>query len=72
MTEWQAADRWFDEIAQLLKDLEITPGQLKKQFGLKETDLEHIVKVYSNDFCSQGNPKEFNHDEVLGVLKSAM
>ena len=72
MTEWQAADRWFDEIERLLKDLEITPGQLNKQFGLQEKDLEHIVKVYSNDFCSQGNPKQFNHDEVLAVLKSVL
>ena len=72
MTEWEAADRWFDEIEQLLKDLEITPGQLKKQFGVQEKDLERIVKVYSNDFCSQGNPKAFNHDEVLGVLKGAL
>jgi len=72
MTEWEAADRWFDEIEQLLIDLEITPGQLNKQFGLKETDLDRIVKVYSNDFCSQGNPREFNYDEVMGVLKSAL
>jgi alcohol dehydrogenase class IV len=72
MTEWQAADRWFDEIEQLLKDLEITPGHVSEQFGLQEKDLEYIVKVYSNDFCSQGNPREFNHDEVLGVLKRVM
>ena len=72
MTEWEAADRWFDEIEQLLKDLGITPGQLKKQLDLKETDLDHIVKVYSNDFCSQGNPREYNYDEVLGVLKSTL
>ena len=72
MSEWEAADRWFDEIEQLLKDLEITPGQLNKQFGLKEADLERIVKVYSNDFCSQGNPREFNHEECIAVLKSAM
>ena len=72
MTEWQAADRWFDEIEQLLKDLEITPGQLNKQFGLQEKDLEHIIKIYSNDFCSQGNPKEFNAEEVLQLLKSVL
>ncbi len=72
MTQLEAADRWFDEIERLLQDLEITPGQLKKQFGLKETDLEHIVKVYANDFCSQGNPKEFDHDEVIALLKSVM
>ncbi|OGN95317.1 MAG: hypothetical protein A2Y89_07020 [Chloroflexi bacterium RBG_13_51_18] len=72
MTEWEAADRWFDEIEQLLKDLDIIPGQLKKQFGVKETDLEKIVKVYANDFCSQGNPREFNYDEVLGLLKGAL
>jgi alcohol dehydrogenase class IV len=72
LTDWEAADRWFEEIEQLLLDLEIVPGQLKKQFGLKEADLEHIVKVYSNDFCSQGNPKSFDHDEVMNVLKGAM
>lgn len=72
LTEWEAADLWFDEIEQLLKDLEITPGQLKKQFGLKEADLDHIVKVYANDFCSQGNPREFAREEVLGVLKGAL
>lgn len=72
LTDWEAADIWFEEIEQLLADLEITPGQLKKQFGLKEADLEHIVKVYSNDFCSQGNPRAFDHDEVLNVLKGAM
>jgi formaldehyde dismutase / methanol dehydrogenase len=72
MTEWEAADRWFDEIEQLLIDVEITPGQLTKQFGVQEKDLDKIVKVYSNDFCSQGNPREFNHDEVLGVLKGAL
>ena len=72
MTEWEAADRWFDEIEQLLVDLEITPGQLNKQFGLQEKDLDHIVKVYSNDFCSQGNPKEFNYDECINLLKSVL
>jgi alcohol dehydrogenase class IV len=72
MTEWEAADRWFDEIEQLLKDLEITPGQLNKQFGLQEKDLDHIVKVYSNDFCSQGNPKEFNYDECIKLLKNEL
>jgi alcohol dehydrogenase class IV len=72
MTEWDAADRWFDEIELLLEDLEITPGELNKQFGLQEKDFEHIVKIYSNDFCSQGNPKEFNHDECISLLKSML
>jgi alcohol dehydrogenase class IV len=72
MSEWEAADRWFDEIEQLLKDLEIKPGHLSEQFGLQEKDLEYIVKVYSNDFCSQGNPKNFNHDEALALLKRVM
>ncbi len=72
MTEWEAADCWFDEIEQLLEDLEITPGQVNQQFGLEEKDLDHIVKVYSNDFCSQGNPKEFNYDECIDLLKSVL
>jgi alcohol dehydrogenase class IV len=72
MSEGEAAERWFDEIEQLLKDLEITPGHISEQFGIEEGDLEHIVKVYSNDFCSQGNPKEFNHDEVIALLKRMM
>jgi alcohol dehydrogenase class IV len=72
MTEWEAADRWFDEMEQLIDDLGILPGQLNKQFGVKESDLEKIVTVYANDFCSQGNPREFNHDEVIEVLKGAL
>jgi lactaldehyde reductase len=72
LTEWEAADRWFDEIEQLLDDLEITSGHLSEQFGLEEKDLEHIIDVYHNDFCSEGNPREFDHDEVLDLLKSAL
>jgi len=72
MSELQAADRWFDEIERLLKDLEITSGQLTKQFGIQEKDLDHIVSIYKNDFCSQGNPMAFDYDEVMAVLKGAL
>jgi lactaldehyde reductase len=72
MTELEAADRWFVEMERLIKDLEITPGHLTEQFGVQEKDLEKIVTVYANDFCSQGNPREFNHDEIIDLLKSAL
>ena len=72
MTVLQASDKWFEEIEKLLKDLEITPGQLNKQFGLQEKDLDHMIKIYANDFCSQGNPKEFNAEEVRSLLKSVL
>jgi alcohol dehydrogenase class IV len=72
MSEWEVADRWFDEIEQMLKDLDITPGHVAEQFGLQEKDLDHIVNVYHNDFCSQGNPREFDHDEVIALLKRVM
>ncbi len=72
MSMLEAADRWFVEIEKLLKDLEIKSGHLNEQFGLQEKDLEHIVKTYANDFCSQGNPKAFNYEEVLNVLRSIL
>lgn len=72
MTDWEAADRWFDEIEQLLEDLEITPGELTRQFGVQEKDLDKIVRVYANDFCSQGNPREYNYDEIIGLMKSVL
>jgi len=72
MTKWEAADRWFDEIEQLLDDLEIQPGCIGEQFGIEEKDLEHIVNVYHNDFCSQGNPRDFDHDEILALLKRVL
>jgi alcohol dehydrogenase class IV len=72
LTEGQASEKWFEEMERLLRDLEITSGQLNKQLGLQEKDLEHIVNVYSNDFCRQGNPKEFNFEETLQVLKSVL
>jgi alcohol dehydrogenase class IV len=72
LTEWEASERWFDEIEQLLDDLEITPGRLTEQFGVQEKDLDKIVRVYANDFCSQGNPREFNYDEVMDLLRSVL
>lgn len=71
MTVWQASDKWFEETERLLKDLEITPGHVHEQFGLKKEDIPHIAKTYSNDFCSQGNPKAYNYDEVVRLLESA-
>jgi hypothetical protein len=51
----------------LLKDLEIKPRCVADQFGLQEKDPGHMVDVYQNDFCSLGNPGEFNPDEVLAL-----
>lgn len=72
MTTVQASDRWFDEIERLLKDLEITPGHLNEQFGIQKKDLKHIVSIYSNDFSREGNPREFNYDEVIKLLESIL
>ena len=60
------------KLEQLLKDLDITPGQLNKQFGIQEKDLDYIVKVYTNDFYSQGNPKVLNYDECITLLKGIL
>jgi formaldehyde dismutase / methanol dehydrogenase len=70
MTVAQASDRWFDEIERLLTDLNIQPGNLGKQFGLKKEDFEHMIKVYSNDWVSEGNARPYNHDECLKLLES--
>jgi methanol:N,N-dimethyl-4-nitrosoaniline oxidoreductase len=69
MTAWEASECFFEETEQLLDDLDIQPGHLTEQFGVQEKDLTKIVKVYSNDFCSQGNPRDFNHDELVAMLK---
>jgi formaldehyde dismutase / methanol dehydrogenase len=70
MTVWQAADKWFDETERLLKDLEVTPGHVHDQFGLDKDDIPRIAKTYSNDFCSQGNPKPYDYNEVVKLLES--
>jgi alcohol dehydrogenase len=72
MTRMQAADRWFDEIERLLADLGIKSGHLNEQLGLQHEDLEHIVNIYANDFCNQGNPRDFDFDETLRLLESMM
>lgn len=72
MTDYEAADLWFDAIEELLLDLDITSGHLTEQFGVKESDLERIVDVYSNDFCSQGNPRDFNKQECIDLLKGQL
>ncbi|MGD9118492.1 MAG: hypothetical protein PVJ08_07165 [Dehalococcoidia bacterium] len=60
------------KLEQLLKDLDITPGQLNKQFGIQEKNLDHIVKVYANYFYNQGNPKELNYDECITLFKGVL
>jgi formaldehyde dismutase / methanol dehydrogenase len=72
MTAWEASEAWFEEIEQMLDDLDIIPGHIADQFGIEEKDLEHIVNIYHNDFCSQGNPREFDHDEVIDLLKRTL
>ncbi|MFC1941784.1 iron-containing alcohol dehydrogenase [Chloroflexota bacterium] len=71
-TKVQASDMWFDKMERLLDDLEIKPGHLNEQFGLQHKDLEHIVKIYSNDLCQLGNPRDFNYDETIQILESIM
>jgi len=72
MTKMQAADKWFDEIERLLKDLNIETGNLNKQFGLQKKDLKHIVTIYSNDFAVEGNPRDFNFEDCIKLLESML
>lgn len=72
MTDYEAADLFFEGIEELLVNLEIPSGQLNKQFGLKESDLGRIVDVYHNDFCCQGNPRDYNKEELVALLKSQL
>jgi alcohol dehydrogenase class IV len=72
MTKMQAADKWFDEIERLLADLDIKPGHLSEQFGFKKEDVEHIVKIYSNDFCQEGNPRTYDYEETYKLVESML
>ena len=73
MTKMQAADKWFDEMERLLKDLNIETGNLTKQFGLQKKDLEHIVKwQYANSFCKEGNPRDFNFEDCVKLLEGML
>jgi alcohol dehydrogenase class IV len=72
MTRLQAADRWFDELERLLKDLNIQSGHLNQQFGLQRKDLEHCVTQYSNDLNKEGNPRDFNFEECIALLDSML
>jgi methanol:N,N-dimethyl-4-nitrosoaniline oxidoreductase len=72
MTKMQAADKWFDEVERLLADLNIKTGHLNEQFGFQQKDVEHIVTIYSNDFCKEGNPRDFNFEECIELLESML
>ena len=79
MTQIEASDRWFVEIERILNDLNIQTGQLSARFGqlsarfgLKQEDIKHIVEECANDFCQEGNPKDFNFDEAVQLLESMM
>ena len=73
LNKLQASDKWFDEVERLLKDLNIQTGNLKKRFGMTKADCVHIVKnQYDNDFCMQGNPRDYNYEETLALLESQL
>ncbi len=69
----QAADKWFDCVERLLDDLNIETGNLKQQFGVEEKDLEHLVaRQYKNDFCMEGNPRKYNFEEIIELLRKIL
>jgi formaldehyde dismutase / methanol dehydrogenase len=72
MTTYQAADKWFEEIERLLKDLKIEIGNLNNQFGLQREDLKQIVTVFMNDFPREGNPRECKSESIIQILESLM
>jgi lactaldehyde reductase len=72
MTKIQAADKWFDEVERLLKDLNIESGNLNKQLGIQKKDLEYMTNIYSNDFSQEGNPRDVGYDECLKLLESML
>jgi methanol:N,N-dimethyl-4-nitrosoaniline oxidoreductase len=73
MTKMQAADKWFEEIERLLKDLNIETGNLNKQFGFQKKDVEHvIINQYENDWGREGNPRDFNFEECCKLFESML
>jgi len=72
MTKMQAADKWFDEVERLLKDLNIESGNLNKQLGIQRDELENMASVYSNDFVQEGNPRDVGYDECLKLLEGML
>jgi alcohol dehydrogenase class IV len=72
MTRVQAADKWFEEVERLQKDLNIGSTRLSERFGLEQKDLEHIISVISKDITCTSNPREFNPQEWLEVLQAAL
>jgi len=73
MTRMEASDKWFDEVERLLKDLGIQTGNLNKQFGMTKEDCAHIIKYqYSNDYAREGNPRDYNYDEIYALFTSLL
>jgi methanol:N,N-dimethyl-4-nitrosoaniline oxidoreductase len=72
MTTLQAADKWIDEVERLLVDLKIDSTNLNKQFGLKKEDLEHVVHMYANHFCREGNPRDYNFEDCIKLLENML
>ena len=73
MTKMQASDAWFTEVERLLNDLNIQTGNLNKQFGLKKEDIPHIVRVqHSLDLTVQGNPTDYNFEELVALFESQL
>lgn len=73
MTKVEASDAWFEEVERLLADLNFETGNLSKQFGLRKEDIPHIIKEqYEGGFMAQGNPRNYDYDEVVALFESQL
>jgi formaldehyde dismutase / methanol dehydrogenase len=70
MSRMQAADKWFDEVERFLSDLNIETGHLHDRFGIQHESLEGIASGYGKSVGSQGNPRDYNFEETMGILES--
>ncbi len=73
MTRIEASDAWFKEVERMLDDLNIETGNLNKQFGLKKEDIPHIItKQHAGSMLVQGNPRDYNYEELVELLESQL
>jgi alcohol dehydrogenase class IV len=72
MSKMQAAEKWIEEVENMLKDLGIQTGNLTKQFGVQKELIPDLIETSVAGVAKRSNPRDYNHDEIVQLYESLL
>jgi alcohol dehydrogenase class IV len=72
MSTMQAAEKWFEEVERMLKDLNIETGNLTERFAVQKEYIPDLMNLSVAPLCKMSNPRDYNYDEIVKIFESLL